>query len=146
MAILITIRSARAVNKDSLRRAVRAALRAEAAAGAEVSILVTDDDEMRQLNRRYRRRDAPTDVLAFPQDEPSSPAGERGPRLLGDVVISAETAQRQARERRASFDGEMQLLAIHGVLHLTGWADERDDQRRRMLGRARAIQHLARDG
>ena len=147
---------------------MRATLQAEAVAGAEVSVLVTDDQEMQQLNCRYRDRDAPTDVLAFPQDDLPSPAGkpggrrretaarrlghdrrspsliaDSGPRLLGDVAISAETAQRQARERHASFDGEMQLLAIHGVLHLTGWTDDTDDQRRRMLMRARAVQRSA---
>jgi probable rRNA maturation factor len=150
------------VNRDSLRRAVRAALRAEGVTAAEVSVLVSDDAEIRRLNRRYRGVDAATDVLAFPQDDlPAAGAGGRAaraaspgraqpaasacePRLLGDVAISAETARRQARERRTSFDAEMQLLAIHGVLHLTGWLDETDAQRRGMLRRARGIQRAAR--
>lgn len=133
MAILITIRRARGVNRDLLRRAARAALAAEGLPCAvEVSVLVTDDQEMRQLNRDYRRLDATTDVLAFPQQQ--SP-DEPGPRLLGDIVISAPAAQRQARARRIACDREMALLAIHGVLHLAGWRDDTDDERRRMLRR-----------
>jgi probable rRNA maturation factor len=149
-----------------LRRAARAALRAEGvAAGAEVSVLVTDDEEIRRLNRHYRGVDSATDVLAFPQDRAAResrpkrcrimPAPSHGgraararpeqqpqhsvPPLLGDVVISAQTARRQARQRRRSFDDEMQLLLIHGILHLTGWRDDMEARRRRMLSRARHI-------
>ncbi|HUT74234.1 MAG TPA: rRNA maturation RNase YbeY [Armatimonadota bacterium] len=137
MAILIKIRRVRGVNRDLLRRAARAALVAEGLPSAvEVSVLVTDDQEMRQLNRDYRRLDATTDVLAFPQQQcPDEP----GPHLLGDIVISAPAAQRQARARHITCDREMALLAIHGVLHLAGWRDDTDDERRRMLGRGRDI-------
>jgi len=140
----------------ALRRAARAALRAEnLPPGAEVSLLVTDDEEIRRLNRDYRGVDAATDVLAFPQDTPrrsvSSPlrvarSGSQASRnepqppcLLGDVVVSAETARRQARARRHSLHQEMQLLVIHGILHLTGWRDDADEEKRRMLRRAREI-------
>ena len=142
MAILVTIHNAQLARKSRLRRAARAALRAEGApAAAEVSVLVTDDDEVRRLNRDYRGVDAATDVLAFPQEQAP---GEPGPRLLGDVVVSAPTARRQARARRRAADEEMELLVIHGVLHLTGWRDDTEQERRRMLRRAREIQRLAR--
>ena len=147
--ILITIRRAPGVTRPPLRRAAQAALRAEGApAAAEVSVLVTDDEEIRRLNRDYRGVDAATDVLAFPQDQAPAEGGwasEGGaPTLLGDVVVSVETARRQARERRRSFEDEMELLLIHGILHLTGWRDDTDAERRRMLRRARALQRRVR--
>lgn len=119
-------------------------------------MLVTDDEEIRELNRRFRGVDAPTDVLAFPQQPPSGAPGQPaaqplqawdgsgacGPHLLGDVVISALRARHQARERHISFDQEMGLLVIHGVLHLAGWCDDSDAEKRRMLRRGRAIWRL----
>ena len=155
MAILITIRRAPGVDQDLLRRAARAALRAEGLpSAAELSVLVTDDEEVRRLNRDYRGVDAPTDVLAFPQQPPTrrppgggaapfdADAGD-APHLLGDVVIAAPTARRQARERRRAFGEEMALLVIHGVLHLAGWRDESEAEKRRMLRRGREIWRLA---
>jgi probable rRNA maturation factor len=156
VAILITIRRAPGVDKDLLRRAARAALRAEGLPStAELSVLVTDDEEVRELNRDYRGVDAPTDVLAFPQQPPTgrpSAGGEPrfdtaegdAPHLLGDVVVAAPTARCQARERRRAFGEEMALLVIHGVLHLAGWRDETAAQKRRMLRRGRDIWRLAR--
>jgi probable rRNA maturation factor len=91
-----------------------------------LSVLLTDDDTMRDLNRRYRGVDAATDVLAFPQP---------GEALLGDVAISVETAQRQAARRRHSLDRELEILLVHGILHLLGWDDTTAQQRRRMLKR-----------
>ena len=158
-----------------LRRAARAALRAEGVPpAAEVSVLVTDDEEIRRLNRDYRAVHSTTDVLAFPQDRAAHrprPERERDrimrarnrggrvaracrgqgpghcePPLLGDVVISAPTARRQARQRHRSLDDEMQLLLIHGILHLTGWRDDTETERQRMLRRARVIQRLAEVG
>jgi probable rRNA maturation factor len=95
-----------------------------------LSVLLTDDAAMRELNRRYRGADEATDVLAFPQD---------GGGLLGDVVISVETAQRQAAERGHSLDREVGLLLAHGVLHLLGWEDGEPAERRRMLARGRQV-------
>jgi len=112
-------------------------------AGAELSVLVTDDEEIGRLNREYRGIAAPTDVLAFPKPQV---AGEPGPRLLGDVVISAAAARRQARERHRALDEEMGLLVIHGVLHLAGWRDDTDEQRTRMLRRGREIWRLVQGG
>ena len=127
-----------------MKRAARTALRAEGMpAGAELSVLVTDDEEIGRLNREYRGIAAPTDVLAFPQPQV---AGEPGPRLLGDVVISAAAARRQARERHRALDEEMGLLVIHGVLHLAGWRDDTDEQRTRMLRRGREIWRLVQGG
>jgi probable rRNA maturation factor len=86
---------------------------------AELSIVLCDDEFIRELNRTYRGRDLPTDVLSFPQDGgPGVP--RRSVAVLGDVVISIDTAARQARSRRATLSDEVTALLVHGVLHLVG--------------------------
>jgi len=87
----------------------------------ELSLLLLDDDEMQQLNRDYLSRDYATNVLAFPMVPMRGGARKRlHPPLLGDVVISAETAQREAQERGVSLEEELALLLVHGILHLLG--------------------------
>ena len=76
------------------------------------------DSEIQELNRQYRKKDKPTDVLSFPL------ADELQPSLLGDVVISIETAARQAQRRHHSLREELQILLIHGILHLLGYDHE----------------------
>jgi len=97
----------------------------------ELSLLLTDDAEICQLNKTYRDRDHATDVLSFPQDEDA--VNESGDTLLGDVVISVETAARQAEEHHLSFNEELILLAIHGILHLLGYDHERSPQDARIM-------------
>jgi probable rRNA maturation factor len=90
----------------------------------ELSILLVDDDEMTHLNLEYLARDHPTNVLAFPMRE-----GENGhlhPHLLGDVIISTETAEREAQYRGVILQEEMALLLVHGILHLLGYDHEED--------------------
>ncbi|HAC78834.1 MAG: rRNA maturation RNase YbeY [Candidatus Binatia bacterium] len=88
---------------------------------SELSILLTDDEEIHRLNQAYRQRDRPTDVLSFSQREGDFP----GPAaVLGDVVISMDTAHRQAHERGHSFDVELLELLAHGLLHLLGYDHE----------------------
>ena len=97
----------------------------------ELSLLLTDDAEIRRLNKTYRNLDHATDVLSFPQDEDA--VNESGDTLLGDVVISVETAARQAEEHHLSFNEELILLAIHGILHLLGYDHERSPQDARIM-------------
>ena len=97
----------------------------------ELSLLLTDDAEIRRLNKTYRSLDQATDVLSFPQDEEA--VNESGETLLGDVVISVETAARQAEEHHLSFNEELILLAIHGILHLLGYDHERSPQDARVM-------------
>jgi probable rRNA maturation factor len=85
-----------------------------------LTIAIVPDGRMQELNRRYRRRNAPTDVLSFPSDE-------RG--YLGDVVIAAGVARRQARLAGHSLQHELRVLALHGLLHLLGYDHDRDDGR-----------------
>jgi probable rRNA maturation factor len=95
-------------------------------ARGEVSIAIVPDARIRALNRQYRRKDAPTDVLSFPADEPGT---------LGDIVIAAGVARRQAREAGHSLQTELRVLALHGLLHLLGYDHEHDDGRMARLER-----------
>ena len=99
---------------------------APARARGEVTVAVVPDARVRALNRQYRRKDAPTDVLSFPAEEP----GE-----LGDVVIAAGVAGRQARQAGHSLAVELRVLALHGLLHLLGYDHEHDDGRMARLER-----------
>lgn len=85
-----------------------------------LGVRLVDDEEMRQLNRRFRGRDAPTDVLSFPGGDT-----EEG-SYLGDVVISIPTARHQAQSRGHSTQRELRLLLIHGVLHCLGYDHKAD--------------------
>lgn len=96
-------------------------LAASGAPAAELSLDLVGDRRIRRLNRQYRGRDYPTDVLAFPMREVTGPASP----LLGDVVISLHTAARQAEARAHSLDHEVAMLLIHGTLHLCGYDHER---------------------
>jgi len=92
----------------------------------EVSVLLTDDVEIQRLNKQYRQLDSPTDVLAFAMREGIDSG--LNPHLLGDIVISVQTAQRQASDVGHSLDMELALLAVHGTLHLLGYDHEIDSE------------------
>jgi len=136
LAVVVINKQRRRIDRARLIRAAEAVMAAEGVgAEAELSVVIGDDRWIQSLNRRYRKKDRPTDVLAFPQD---SPACGRG-LLLGDVAISAETAARQAKEVGHSLMDEIVLLLAHGILHLTGWTDRTAAQRRRMMERAQEV-------
>jgi len=106
---------------------------------AELSVLLTDDGEIHQLNRDHRHKDKPTDVLAFAMDESvADPAG-----ILGDVVISLDTAERQARARRRPLIEEVRFLLAHGVLHLVGYDHAEPGEKREMVAMTRKLVRLA---
>jgi probable rRNA maturation factor len=88
-----------------------------------LSILIVDDAAMREINRDYLGKDRPTNVISFAMQEGEG-AGV-SPQLLGDVVISADTAARDAAEAGQSFVGELYFLLLHGMLHLRGYDHER---------------------
>jgi probable rRNA maturation factor len=103
---------------DLLERAARAALEHQATdPDVDLSIVLTVDEKLRELNRDYLGIDAPTDVLSFPASE-SDP--ETGARYLGDILISIPRAVKQARAAGHDLQDEVQLLVVHGVLHLLG--------------------------
>jgi probable rRNA maturation factor len=99
--------------------------RAQRAAGlrGEVNVLLGGSREIRDLNRRYRGHDRPTDVLSFPTD------GGAGKAFAGDIAISADVAARNARRFGHSAADEIKILLLHGVLHLAGYDHERDNGR-----------------
>lgn len=123
----------------AVRRSVEATLVAEGAAGRELSVLLTDDAEIHALNRDYRGKDKPTDVLAFALDEAGGPLGP-----LGDVIISVERAAAQARSRRVTLARELELLAVHGTLHLLGYDHAEPAEAAVMRARTRAIRRALR--
>jgi probable rRNA maturation factor len=114
----------------------------EGAEGCEVSVLLTDDAALHHLNRTYRDRDRPTDVLSFAQRDavPGCPPAPRHAcrELLGDVVISVDAARRQADDRGVSLDSEIAHLAAHGTLHLIGYDDATPEGAVEMEARAQA--------
>jgi probable rRNA maturation factor len=116
-----------AVTKETeslLRKALQAGARVHRLPKeTEVSVTLVDNAEIHQLNRDYRNVDRPTDVLSFALDEADEPAEVGGPEehLLGDIVISAEMAQKQAEEFGHSLNREVAYLAIHSLLHLLGY-------------------------
>ena len=120
-----------------LGRSARRLLRALDLRHGELSLLLVSDGEMRRLNRRWRGRDRPTDVLAFAQAEGPGGAPDG---MLGDVVISVDTARRQAAERGETLGREAERLLVHGVLHLLGYDHERSTaEARRMQRREQAL-------
>lgn len=90
---------------------------AEVAPPASLTVLLADDAHIQQLNRDYRQQDKPTDVLSFPAGKPAP--GETEP-YLGDIAIAIPTARRQAAASGHALSEELQLLVVHGVLHLLG--------------------------
>lgn len=102
------------------RAAHRALVQESADENASLTILLTDDDYLQQLNRDYRGEDLPTDVLSFPAGEPL-PGMEETVAYLGDVAISVPFAERQATAKGHDTPAELSLLAVHGVLHLLGY-------------------------
>ena len=120
-----------------IRSVTRRLLRAEGRPDdTEVSILLTDDAHIAQLNRQYRDVEGPTDVLSFSQAEgDDEPIFGIEDNLLGDVVISVETAQRQAAEQARSLESEMDMLLVHGLLHLLGYDHAEPDEERMMFAK-----------
>jgi probable rRNA maturation factor len=114
----------------------------------ELSLMLVSDSAIRRLNRDFRAKDKATDVLSFPQLDASgevplsakSIASKAPPSMLGDVVISIDTARRQARELGQSIAHRIRTLLIHGLLHLLGYDHERSKaEARRMFAREREL-------
>jgi len=134
--VLVEKQRRRRTSPARLRRVLRGAAAILRVRG-EVAVVLAGDELLRRLNRDYRGKDRPTDVLSFPGD-----GGESG---LGDVVISVATAERNARGLGRTLLQELDVLALHGFLHVLGYDHETDDGsmdrlearlRRRLLGQA----------
>jgi probable rRNA maturation factor len=106
----------------------------------EVSVLLTDDEQIAQLNKQYRDVDGPTDVLSFSQiegDDDFSQEVDDG--VLGDVVISIERAQCQSQAQGNTLDEEIDMLLVHGILHLLGYDHAEPDEEKAMFARQTEI-------
>jgi len=112
---------------DLVRRGVEAAFAAVEGApdAAEVSVLLTDDTAIRDLNRNWRGKDRPTNVLSFPAPVPP---GAAGPRHLGDIVLSFDTIRREAEDEGKTLRDHVLHLVVHGTLHLLGYDHEDETQ------------------
>lgn len=113
----------------------------------ELSILLTNDPYIHALNHEHRGKDRPTDVLAFPLEGEGEQGRQQGPadasQLLGDVVISLDTAQRQARSRRRTLIDEVSFLLAHGILHLVGYDHQNDEDEARMNAMTKRLMQAA---
>jgi probable rRNA maturation factor len=108
--------------------------------GAELSIVIADDQTVQELNRRYRDRDETTDVLSFGLEEESDFATPPGAiRQLGEVVISIPTARRQAEDAGHDLQDELHHLLAHGILHILGYDHEQQDEAQVMRKKEEAV-------
>ena len=121
---------------------------------AEVSLIFSDEPTIAALNKQFMGKNGPTDVLSFPIDNEPGPSGrvpDAGgsgpgeppaleiPQLVGDIVICPSVAARNALEHECTFDDEVALLVVHGVLHLLGWDHMVDEEAERMEAREREL-------
>jgi probable rRNA maturation factor len=114
------------VSAATIRRRAEKMVRHLALGSVELSVALVDDATIHELNRTYRHKDKATDVLAFPQEAPG---------LLGDVILSVDTARRQAARHRRPLLAELTMLLAHGLLHLLGH-DHRNDREERAMNAA----------
>ena len=105
-----------------IQRTAKAVLNALECPEGELSILIVDDAQIARINKTYLGRSGPTNVIAFPMTE--GQFGDINPNLLGDVVISLDTAAREARDDCVSLQSRFDQLLIHGILHLFGFDHE----------------------
>jgi probable rRNA maturation factor len=132
------------LSAERLRAVARAVLQAEErtdAGPSELALVITGDDRIRSLNRDFLGYDTPTDVLAFPALEDGGPfvAAPEAGTYLGDVIVSYPRAVAQAQERGHSPEQELNLLVVHGVLHLLGYDHADDASKAAMWARQDAI-------
>jgi len=125
MAVLIDNRCAQSeISPAKIRRAAKVALDALGSPDGELSVVILDDSGIATLNATYLQRKGPTNVMAFPMRE--GPFSDVSPNLLGDVVISIETAAREAEKAGIPLETRFMALLVHGMLHLFGYDHETD--------------------
>ena len=109
-----------------MRQEINSVLKFLDSAESEVSVLIVDDEEIAEINHQYLDRNWPTNVIAFSMRE--GDFGEINPHVLGDIIISVDTALRDARQGGLSFEDEFVYLIIHGLLHLLGYDHETSEE------------------
>lgn len=142
MSVELTNESAVAVNDVRIMRTMEFALdQLHVHPNAELAVLLVDEPAMEALHIEYLREPGSTDVMSFPMDElrPGKPGTPTPPGMLGDIVVCPQVAEEQARVARHSLTAEIQLLAVHGLLHLLGYDHGTPEEEARMFGLQRAI-------
>ena len=114
------------ISQKQIQEKAKAVLNALDCPEAELSILIVDDPQIAVFNKQYLNRKGPTNVIAFPMCD--GPYGNITPQLLGDVVISVETADRERKRVGSSMEERFTQLLVHGILHLLGYDHETSDQ------------------
>ena len=121
LIVIIAEPNSKSLSPDALSAFLRRAQKAVGISG-DVNVLITANEHMRRLNRQFRQKDKPTDVLSFPSGQPN----ELPDRYAGDLAISIEIAKANAQRLRHSLEDEIKILMLHGVLHLAGYDHESD--------------------
>ncbi|MGQ9842092.1 MAG: rRNA maturation RNase YbeY [Spirochaetota bacterium] len=136
MAIMVTVeREQISVPKEILlacKKVVAYTLKYQEVDNVVVTLILTNDDVITHINKTYRKKKGPTDVISFAYREAPMPYGATKEHL-GDIFISLETAQRQAMEYKVTLKEEMKRLLVHGVLHLLGYDHEQSAYKKRMM-------------
>ena len=130
--VVVETRLGKGITREEIEDRLSKMIRNLKLEDAELSVLLTGDDQIQQLNRVYRKKDKPTDVLALPQEGDGSETPHGGPRLLVDVIVSIPTARAQARDAKRAAIDEVTMLLAHGLLHLLGWDHDTDRKERAM--------------
>lgn len=101
-----------------------------------ISLTIISDAEIKKINKKYRSKNTPTDVISFVYEETEKFPGEE---MLGEIYISIDTAKRQAKELKHSLKYELQFLFVHGVLHLLGYTHETEEKYAQMMAKAKKL-------
>ena len=127
------------IDRRRLRSSLKRLMRELRCEESELSLLLVDDDQIREYNRTYLKRDRPTNVISFSMRE--GEFSDINPQLLGDIILSVETAYRDAAAVGIDFMDEVEFLVIHGLLHLLGYEHENvpTEEVRRMKTREKAL-------
>ncbi len=144
MTVLVSRRARKSapLSSQSIQRLGQQMLNFLGLPNSELSILLCDDPKIHEINLEHRDKDKPTDVLSFPQAEFERPEVVKSPHrleLLGDVVISIDTAERQANSRKRPLFDEVRFLLAHGVLHLLGYDHMTPEEKKGMSARTRQL-------
>lgn len=129
--------------ETKIHELLKLAAQMEEVSNAELSLTFVDNDAIQDINREYRGKDKPTDVISFAMEEMGEGeleiVGEDLPRALGDIIISIPKAEEQAEEYGHSFMRELGFLAVHGFLHLLGYDHETEEEEKEMFTRQTEI-------
>lgn len=114
----------------SMKKILKRALKSEKIKNASFNVILIDDKEITKINKMYRKKDKPTDVISFALEDNKESISAYNKRILGDIYISVETAKKQAKEYNHSLKRELCFLSVHGLLHLLGYdhIEEKDEK------------------